>query len=541
MRDYRVIGPSALLGVLAGFPAVGVGQEQSTPPNQTTLEEVVVTGTSIRGAAPVGSNLITVGRAEIEASGAQTLAQVLRSVPAVTGFGSSGAGAVGQGGGGAGGFQSFDGAGSYTPTIHGLGASASNGTLILVDGHRLPLSGINHTLADPSVIAPLAIERVEILPDGASAVYGSDAVAGVLNFITRRKYDGFEGNLQASFGDGYNTQSAGFITGLSGEQGSAMFTYNYSTRGNLSGRERPYTAANHIPQGGGNFANFNCAPASVSPATGQPGAGLIFAAPYTGAGVANVAANSFCDFSADADIIPEDDRHNLMLKLERDINDSLTLTADFIYARQRNITRINRGSVTATVFGPGSTPAGGAGQINPFFAGPAGVNAETVRFQADELFGPGAQFVGGAESLFGTFAADYNLGARLARGVRLDDRSGRQPAEARRCTLRELRAACLERHDEHSRQSRDAVGARDDDGRARPSAHGGQCNRCLVASGLEPDVRRAAQPAARLDAAADRASDHQRLHAEVRRTFVRPARRRSACGRGWRVHRVHDA
>ena len=172
MRDYKIIGPGALLGVLAGFPIVSAGQEQSPPPNQTTLEEVVVTGTSIRGAAPVGSNLITVGRAEIEASGAQTLAQVLRSVPAVTGFGSSGAGAVGQGGGGAGGFQSFDGAGSYTPTIHGLGASASNGTLILIDGHRLPLSGINHTLADPSVIAPLAIERVEILPDGASAVYG---------------------------------------------------------------------------------------------------------------------------------------------------------------------------------------------------------------------------------------------------------------------------------------------------------------------------------------------------------------------------------
>ena len=79
---------------------------------------------------------------------------------------------------------------------------------------------------------------------------------------------------------------------------------------------------------------------------------------------------------------------------------------------------INRGSVTATVFGPGSAPAGGAGQINPFFAGPAGVNAETVRFQADELFGPGAQFVGGAESLFGTFKADYDLGADWRARVR---------------------------------------------------------------------------------------------------------------------------
>lgn len=79
MREYKVIGSGAVLGLIVGFPAVGVGQEQSTPANQTTLEEVVVTGTSIRGAAPVGSNLITVGRAEIEASGAQTLAQVLRS------------------------------------------------------------------------------------------------------------------------------------------------------------------------------------------------------------------------------------------------------------------------------------------------------------------------------------------------------------------------------------------------------------------------------------------------------------------------------
>ena len=104
---------------------------------------------------------------------------------------------------------------NYTPTIHGLGASASNGTLILIDGHRVPLSGINHTLADPTVIAPLAIERVEILPDGASSVYGSDAVAGVLNFITRKNYDGFEGNLQTAFGaDGYSTTSAGVVGGF---------------------------------------------------------------------------------------------------------------------------------------------------------------------------------------------------------------------------------------------------------------------------------------------------------------------------------------
>src|ERR1700704_5742221 len=87
------------------------------------LEEVVVTGTSIRGAAPVGSNLITVNREAIAATGAQTMQQILASVPAVTGFGNAAQG----------GFGSADLSGTYAPTIHGLGASASNGTLVLID------------------------------------------------------------------------------------------------------------------------------------------------------------------------------------------------------------------------------------------------------------------------------------------------------------------------------------------------------------------------------------------------------------------------
>ena len=384
------------LGVLGGIAGAQAADE---PAAADALQEVVVTGTSIRGAAPVGANLITVGREQIEASGAQTLQQVLRSVPAVTGFGNSAQG----------GFGSADGAGTFAPTIHGLGASASNGTLVLVDGHRLPLSGINHTLADPNVIAPLAIERVEVLPDGASSVYGSDAVAGVLNFITRRRYDGLEGTAQAAFGNGYDTKSASFIYGLTGDAGSVLVTYGYQGRSSLNNSDRSFTAADHRVQGGGNFANFNCAPASVSPATGQPGAGQIFAAPYTGAGTANTANNSFCDFSGLADLLPEDNRHNVLVKLERDISDKMVLTTDLVYSKETNVAQINRGSVTANVWGAGSTPTGGAGQINPFFKGPAGVNVETVRFQADDLFGAGARQTGGAESIFGTLGLDAEL------------------------------------------------------------------------------------------------------------------------------------
>src|SRR5436190_1195983 len=414
---------------------------QPGPTQTSAAEEIVVTGTSIRGVAPVGSNVITVDRAQIESSGGQTIQEVLSSVPAVTGFGNSAQGAVGQGGGGAGGFQSFDGAGSYAPTIHGLGASASNGTLILIDGHRLPLSGINHTRADPTVIAPRSIERVEILPDGASAVYGSDAVAGVLNFITRKNFSGVEGNLQAAFGgDGYSTTNAGIVAGFDTNEGSVMISYNYSTRDALQAGARPFTAADHRTQGGGNFASFNCAPASVSPATGQPGAGLIFAYPYNGAGIVNNAANGFCDFSGLTDLVPEDNRNNLLIKIERPVNENLTLSGDVVYARQRNVTAINRGSVTATVYGPGSVPAGGAGQINPFFAGPTGANTETVRFQADELFGPGAKFTGGADSLFATATAEWrfandwraNVGATVGRD---DSQQRRDGALCASCAL----------------------------------------------------------------------------------------------------------
>jgi iron complex outermembrane receptor protein len=260
-------------------------------------------------------------------------------------------------------------------------------------------------------------------------------VAGVLNFITRRRFDGFEANAQAAFADGYDTRDASIIYGKRSDAGSVMFTYGYSLRSSLNNSDRSFTAADHRAQGGGNFANFNCSPASVSPATGQPGAGLIFAAPYTGTGIANTASNSFCDFSSAADLLPRDERHNLLLKLEREVNDRLLLTSDFVYSKQTNTALINRGSVTATVWGPGSTPPGGAGQINPFFKGPAGVNAETVRFQADELFGPGATLTGGAESLFGTVGLEYRIGSswRASLGSTIGEDNSRQRRDGALC------------------------------------------------------------------------------------------------------------
>src|SRR5580658_8956739 len=243
-----------MAGLLLGVASSPL-RAQEAAQQSGEVEEVVITatGTSIRGIAPVGASLITVDRAAIAETGAQTVQQILDSVPALTGFGNAAQGN----------FGSADASGTYAPTIHGEGASASNGTLVLIDGARLPLSGINHTLADPNIIAPLSIERVEVLPDGASATYGSDAVAGVINFITRRNFKGFEVSGQAGVGNQYNTQSAGFLWGDAWDNTSVMVSYDYERRSALRNADRSFTAENHSAQGGFNFDSYNCGPTNA--------------------------------------------------------------------------------------------------------------------------------------------------------------------------------------------------------------------------------------------------------------------------------------
>jgi len=408
----------------AGERPVTAGDEapadELSPENaaqQDTREDIIVTGTSIRGAAPVGSNLISVGRDAIEQTAVQSAQQLLKTVPAIAGLGSAGQG----------GFGSADASGTNAPSIHGLGASASNSTLILIDGHRLPLSGVNHALGDPNIIPPNAIERVEVLPDGASSVYGSDAVAGVINFITRHRYDGVEVSAQSGFADRYHTYQAGVVAGKTWDTGSALVAYNFSKRDALRVRDRDFLAADHradaIAAGldlstaaalnRANLASFNCDPASV-----QVGTNIYQYNPATGvygSPVSNAQANAFCDTTQRNDQIGREQRNNGMIRLEQTVGDRLTLGADFVYSNRRNrsnVSRANGGSaVQATVYGPGSTPPGGAGQINPFFVAPPGTNATSVvvRFSGDDLLGPGAYNRSGEATFYAFGHADYRL------------------------------------------------------------------------------------------------------------------------------------
>ena len=399
--------PEASAQTQSSPPAGGAPQKVPTDattaddPSQETEDgvvpaDIVVTGTNIRGTAPVGSNLMSVGRQDIDKTGAQTVQQILRSVPAITG-----SGATPQGGNPG---NSF-----YAPTIHGLGSSSSNSTLVLIDGHRISPGSQQQTLTDPNIIPPIALERVEVLAEGASSTYGSDAVAGVVNFITRKSYDGAMATGQIGFGDGYRTYSAGLLFGRKWDSGSVLLAYNFSHRSALAFADRDYLNRDHRAQGGTNFGSFFCSPASIQP----QGVSTIYPSPTATASIANTAANSPCQLVSTGDIFPREIRNNAMIKIRQDVGNDLTLSLDAVYSRVDNKQNIPRGTLTATVFRTGT-------QANPFYINPPGVTAGTaagdrqqVRWDADALLGPGAYSVNNAVDYYVAGNFEYKLGTNF--------------------------------------------------------------------------------------------------------------------------------
>ena len=398
-RTIRAAGMSLALGALGApafaqqvaAPAASSAADPAPRAANAQLQEVVVTGTMIRGAqAPVGASLTTIGQTKIAETGAQTVQQALENSPLITGFGSPAQG--GQG--------SFDNAGTFAPTIHGLGASASNGTLVLVDGQRMVLGGVTHTLSDPNIVSPLMVESIQVLPNGASSTYGSDAVAGVINIITRKSFKGFEATGQYGFANDYNSENGGLLWGDNFGNTSVMASLNYEQRSALGYSERPFSAdSNFTAKGGNNFDNFDCSPAAAQVK------GAFYLYPYTNGSTASAP----CTTDGQLGLLPQEARTNAMVKLTHVVNDSFSFNSDVIYSNEYYRLAEPRGTITATAYGPGSTPPGGAGQINPYFAGPPGATSETVAFNADSLLGPGAYQSGGTKVVMGKTGLVWNI------------------------------------------------------------------------------------------------------------------------------------
>src|SRR6185437_8064935 len=139
--------------------------------------------------------------------------------------------------------------------LRGLGVAA---TLVLVNGHRQPLSGLNGDFVDVSNIPMAAVDRIELLPDGASAAYGSDAIAGVVNIIMKDHFDGAE--TQVRYGGapgGRDDVTASQLLGTHWSSGNMMLVYQYQDTTELSAKARGYAAnADKRPYGGADYRTY---------------------------------------------------------------------------------------------------------------------------------------------------------------------------------------------------------------------------------------------------------------------------------------------
>lgn len=231
---------------------------------QETLETVVVTatGTNISGIAPVGAASITMDRAEITATGLANSADIVRQLPQVQTIQSMGreGGTVNQGG---------------NPTqgtaidLRGLGTGA---TLTLINGRRIAPTGTAMTFTEGNLVPLAALDKIDILVDGASAVYGSDAVGGVVNFITRKDYEGIEANTRFTYAHGYEEFSASAVVGSTWKakgfgDGNVIVTYEYGNRGSMTRGVQPFSRQDLRQYGG---LDNRVSGSSVNPAVGSP-------------------------------------------------------------------------------------------------------------------------------------------------------------------------------------------------------------------------------------------------------------------------------
>ncbi len=195
------------------------------------LEEVIVTGSHIRGAQNLSSPVITFDREDIEASGYATMQQLIQGLPQnLNNIADSTVSYVNGGPG-----WEF---GGSAVNLRGLG---SDSTLVLLNGRRLAAAGTGN-FVDISLIPLSAIDRVEILTDGASAIYGSDAVGGVVNLILRKDFEGAETRVRyGTVTEGSHSEwQFGQTLGHAWESGRSLIAAEYVRRTDLDHSDRDF-------------------------------------------------------------------------------------------------------------------------------------------------------------------------------------------------------------------------------------------------------------------------------------------------------------
>jgi len=391
-------------------PAVTVTREPAPAPREPTidqyggrLEQVNVTGSLIRGVQDTVAPLIYLQQQQLAMADYPTIEDALYTQPIISLDGPRedlGIDANYQYGAGL--------------DLRGLGVGA---TLVLVNGQRQPLSGLNGDFVDVSTIPLSAVERIEVLPDGASALYGSDAIAGVVNIIMRNNFDGSQSQLRYGTAiGGRRDVVASQLLGTHWSSGHAMLAYQYSDETPLAAAQRPYDAnADKTSYGGSNYDSYYTDPGNIlNPYTGLP----VYASPAAQSGQAPMLAALLPSINlqnqfAGLQIFPEVTANELYATAAQDLSDRLQLFFEGRFAEREALQSDEADSTVLQV--PPSNPY----YVNPF----SGVPYALVAYDFARDYGP-TMFSGNSQVYMTT------LGARLQMGqtwqATLSESYGRQ-------------------------------------------------------------------------------------------------------------------
>jgi len=350
---------------------------------EAELQRVEITGSSIKRIAAEGALPVMVMKAEdIKASGATSAVDLVKKLSTVQGS----TGESASVGGSSFGFSGI--------SIHNIGETR---TLVLLNGRRLAQFG-GQTLTgfaagfDLNSIPLSSIERVELLTDGASALYGADAIAGVVNFITKR--DTTEGDVTVGFSrpaDGAQEKRISATKGfgkLEEDGYNVMLSFGHDERTKLLGLDRSYakTGKTTFNYNGKNYRIQQFSPSPI-PANALDDQGQLISPyqktngvcppktfrviePYNdGSGL----ADDYCgfDYVGELEIYPERERDNFMASVTKKVGDH-ELFADVLLARTKQVSRI------APVPGSISIPAGSP--LHDQYLSPIGITGDSLAF-----------------------------------------------------------------------------------------------------------------------------------------------------------------